>query len=133
MTVVRCCLAFSGVSLTGCTGGTSSDSGAWTGPTVTVRYFLWEEDRACWAIRDLERTAPLWEAYYHNNCTEVVDTQFNVPYADRDGHCVAWQHPWGGECKVVDPFFVECDEVSGCCDADRAAYGVGCSPEAWQP
>lgn len=120
------------VLLAGCAGGGTTADSASEAPTRTVRYWVWEDDRECWAFRDVERPAEYWDAWYAKGCEDVVDTVFKDPFADADGLCVAWRGAYG-ECKILDPFILPCEAVPGCCDEERAAYGVSCFPEEWEP
>lgn len=105
---------------------------------MTVRYELWDEDRQCWALRELERPERYWSTFYANNCTAELEggyTNFErfTPLADFEAHCTRFIDI-DGACTLHDPFIVPCEAVPGCCDAVRAEYARRCSsPYTWEP
>lgn len=119
----------------GCMGTTKPADSGHTGspltttPPYSVRYEVWEEDRQCWAIRDVERPGAYWEEWYYNGCRSTY-VDYPTALADADGLCARLSINPG--CEIIDPFLLPCEAVAGCCDLN-AATGGGCFPEFWQP
>ena len=126
-----------------CTGPSSTpkDTGSKsTGPTLQVLYEVWETDRVCWALRELDRPAEYWEDWFDQGCDVSLDgsgsstydsssADFPQPLADADGLCARLSVPDG--CEIADPFILACEEVPGCCEMDVA--GPRCFPNEWEP
>jgi hypothetical protein len=134
--------------LVGCAGATKpsgeTDSASTTTPSMmTVRYEVWEDDRQCWAFRDIDRPAEYWDVWYNVvGCYDIPDAGtasgdtggsavFATALADGDGLCAALAIPYD-DCVILDPFLLPCDAVPGCCDLD-AAHGPRCFPNYWEP
>lgn len=106
--------------------------------TSEILLWAWEENRACWSQRYVDRPTALWEAWLpigYTDCWWFPENSRprSFLYATADGVCVQFRKI-GGEpqCQPQDPWIVDCATVPGCCErvSDDYAMNRFCGDES---